>query len=66
MITVEQAKLISTAIHLSDIQVLEVVRRYIFDIKGLDVGGIIRPTTILEIQLMHVAFSTASSYYAKK
>lgn len=65
MITKEEAMRISKLTRLSDVQELQVIRRYIFDMKGVDVGIIQIPTDRLNIQLMYVAYESASSYYAK-
>lgn len=65
MITKEEATRISKLIRLSDIQELSVIRRYIFDMKGIDVGAIQRPTDTIGIQLMWLAYESVSSYYAK-
>ena len=63
MITSEQAKEICNKKQLTDIECLEVVQRYIFDRKGVNVGMINRPTDILNLNLMRVAFEAASIYY---
>ncbi len=63
MITVEQAKLICNATNLSDIECLNVIRRYIYDVKGIDVGTIIRPRQIFQLELMNIAFESACKYY---
>jgi hypothetical protein len=65
MITKEQAILICKSTHLSDVQQLEVIRKYIFDKKGVDVGEINRPTTGYNLQLMTIAFDSACEFYLK-
>lgn len=65
MITTEQAIEIAKATHLSDIQQLEVIRKYIYDKKGVDVGQINRPINPSELQLMTIAFDSACQYYLK-
>ena len=62
MITSEQAKEICNKKQLTDIECLEVIQKYIFDRKGI-VININRPTDILNINLMRVAFEAASIYY---
>ena len=62
MITSEQAKEMCNKKQLTDIECLEVIQKYIFDRKGI-VININRPTDILNINLMRVAFEAASIYY---
>ena len=63
MITIEHAKQICSATSLSDIQQLSVIRRYIYDKKGIDIGNIDRPRMMHELQLMTIAFDSACIYY---
>lgn len=43
-------------------QMLAVIERYIYDKKGVIVE-INRPTDIINIKLMNIAFDSASEYY---
>ena len=63
MITVEQAKLICSSTNLNDVECLNVIRRYIYDVKGVDVGSIVSPRQIFQLELMNIAFESACKYY---
>lgn len=71
MISIEEAKEISIKKELTDVEQLEVIRRYIFDKTEVDLGQIERPTGKLtkflqmDYELMSSAFETAARYYAK-
>jgi len=64
--TVEKAKLICGSINLTDVDCLNVIRRYIYDVKGVDVGSIIRPRQIFQLELMNIALESACKYYLNK
>lgn len=61
--------------NLSDVEQLEVIRRYIFDVKGKDVGKIQRIKGELclsifppqpDFQLLETAYNSALGYYLNK
>jgi len=62
MITQEEAKRICSKTRLIDIEMLNVIERYIFDKKQTSVI-INRPTNVFDINLMNVAFESACNYY---
>jgi len=49
-----------------DLEELDLVQTYIFERKGIDVGSLQRPTNLINIQLMQMAFNHAVNYYSKK
>lgn len=63
MITKQQAIDISQSEVLTDIQQLQLIRKYIYDKKGIDVGEIERPIGITDLNLMLIAFDSACRYY---
>jgi len=62
MINIDEAKEISKKTELVDVQMLEVIQRFIFDKKGV-VVEINRPTHDIQIQMMSIAFEAAAKYY---
>jgi hypothetical protein len=64
MITTEEAKEICLLTHLTDFQMCKVIEKYIYDLKKVTVK-INRPTDLINIQLMNIAFDSACRYYAK-
>jgi len=63
MITQQEAKDILLMKNVSDVQLLEVVRRYLFDTKQIDVGVINRITNPIQAQLLQIAIQTITKYY---
>lgn len=63
MITQQEAKDILLLKNVSDVQLLEVVRRYLFDTKQIDVGKINRITNPIQAQLLQIAIQTITKYY---
>lgn len=51
---------------LEDIDQLNLIETYIKEKKRVDTGTIIRPTDLIGIQLMNIAFNTAVNYYSDK
>jgi len=66
MITNEEIREIIEKVELSDIEQLDVIRRYIYDKKNIDVGKINRPGDIVQLQLMGIAYNSALEYYFKE
>lgn len=66
MILDEEIKVIIQKNELSDIEQLAVIRRYIYDKKGIDVGKINRIRDFVQLQLLDIAYNTATGYYANK
>jgi len=62
MISIDECKYICSSRLLTDMQMLAVIERYIYDKKGVIVE-INRPTDIINIKLMNIAFDSASEYY---
>lgn len=50
---------------LSDVHILMVIRRYIYDKKGVDVVMINRPEDIFMVNAMFSAFNSCVKYYSK-
>lgn len=63
MITQQEAKDILLMKNVSDVQLLQVVRRYLFDTKQIDVGVINRITNPIQAQLLQIAIQTITKYY---
>lgn len=63
MITNDEIGIIINKIETSDVEQLEVIRRYIYDIKHIDIGKINRPKNLFNIQLMSIAYEKACEYY---
>lgn len=63
MITQQEAKDILLMKNVLDVQLLEVVRRYLFDTKQIDVGKINRITNPIQAQLLQIAIQTITKYY---
>lgn len=63
MITQQEAKDILLLKNVSDVQLLQVVRRYLFDTKQIDVGEINRITNPIQTQLLQIAIQTITKYY---
>lgn len=63
MITQQEAKDILLLKNVSDVQLLEVVRRYLFNTKQIDVGEINRITNPIQAQLLQIAIQTITKYY---
>ena len=63
MITQQEAKDILLLKNVSDVQLLQVVRRYLFDTKKIDVGEINRITNPIQAQLLQIAIQTITKYY---
>jgi len=63
MITQQEAKDILLMKNVSDVQLLQVVRRYLFDTKQVDVGVINRITSPIQEHLLRVAIQTIIKYY---
>ncbi len=52
--------------NLLDIEMLDVIRKYIFDMKEQDIGEVVKPQNITQHQLMLVGYNVAQEYYKKK
>ena len=65
MITQEQAKELVLKDSISAHEMLDVIQRYIFDKKGVDVGKIINPNNFIQQHLMNIAFDNCIAYYTK-
>lgn len=63
MISIKEAKEISVNLNITDLQAIELIRRFIFDKKNIDVGVIQRPTNLFQLQNMQVALLVSSEYY---
>lgn len=63
MITQQEAKDILLLKNVSDVQLLEVVRRYLFNTKQIDVGEINRITNPIQAQLLQIAIQTITKYH---
>ncbi len=66
MIKREEVKAILLNTTPTDIELLQVVRRYIYDLKGYDVGEISRCKSVMHGQLMIIAVESASKFYANE
>lgn len=65
MINDQQIKDIINSPQISDINSLEIIQRYIFDMKGIEVS-INRPNNMLQLQLMNIGFEVACNFYGPK
>jgi hypothetical protein len=63
MITQQEAKDILLLKEVSDVQLLQVVRKYLFDTKQIDVGVINRISNPIQAQLLQIAIQTINKYY---
>ena len=63
MITQQEGKDILLIKNVSDVQLLEVVRRYLFDTKQIDVGEINRIINPIQAQLLQISIQTITKYY---
>ena len=63
MITQQEAKDILLIKNVSDVQLLQVVRRYLFDTKQIDVWEINRITNPIQSHLLQIAIQTIIKYY---
>lgn len=63
MITQQEAKDILLIKNVSDVELLQVVRRYLFDTKQIDVGVTNRITDPMQGQLLQIAIQTITKYY---
>jgi hypothetical protein len=63
MITQQEAKDILLLKEVSDVQLLQVVRRYLFDTKQIDVGVIKRISNPIQAQLLQIVIQTINKYY---
>jgi len=63
MITQQEAKDILLLKNVSDVQLLQVVRRYLFDTKQIDVGVINQIHTPIQAHLLEIAIQTITKYY---
>lgn len=63
MITQQEAKDILLMKNVSDVQLLQVVRRYFFNTKQIDVGKINRITNPIQAQLLQITIQTITKYY---
>ena len=66
MITKEELKKIISDNQPEQLSILEVIRKYIYDRKGVDVKQIKQPSNIIQIQLMNIAYNSAILYYTEK
>lgn len=64
MITQEDAKSILLLEFVNDVQLLQVIQRYIFDCKGVNVT-INRPNNQMQLMLMNTAIENCLKYYVK-
>lgn len=67
MITIDEAKEISirTEYNLTDIEMLQVIERFIYDKKNVIVGTMIRPNNKPHLEMMVIAFNASAEYYGK-
>ena len=65
MITQEDAKSILLLEFVNDVQLLQVIQRYIFDCKGVNVNTINRPNNQMQLILMNTAIESCLKYYVK-
>lgn len=63
MITQQEAKDILLLKNVTDVQLLQVVRKYIYDKKQIDVGVINRITDPMQGQLLQIAIQTITKHY---
>lgn len=63
LITQDQAKEILLKKVTDDVELLRVVRRYIYDVKKVDVGVIQRVTTPIHAHLLDMAINSCLKYY---
>lgn len=66
MIDIQKLKIIIVRNCLTDIEMLSIIRRFIYDLKNEDVGEIKRPINMNEAMLMNSAYNTALGYYLSK
>lgn len=62
MITIEKAKEICEKTNVTDIEMIFVIKRYLFDKTGMD-KEINIPTDMIGIQLMSYSFNACCKYY---
>lgn len=66
MLTKEQiVELINKNEH-TDIEIIELIRSYIYEKKGIDVGNIEKPNTMRQLSLLNVASNTIFPYFYNK
>jgi len=63
MVTQQEAKDILLLKNVSDVELLQVVRRYLFDTKQIDVDVINRITDPMQGQLLQIAIQTITKHY---
>ena len=63
MITRSEAVNLCQLARLSDVHMLMIIRRYIYDRKGIDIVLINRPTDVFMINAMFAAFNSCLMYY---
>jgi hypothetical protein len=63
LITVEEAKKILALEVVSDVFLLKVVRRYIYDRTGHVINEINRPQNLIQVQLLQLAIQSCTNYY---
>ena len=66
MIDLEEVKSIIHKEYLEDYESLQVIRRHIWDVKGIDCGEIKRPNSFIQMQLMDNAYNKSLIYYHNK
>jgi len=75
MLSDKELKEIIDKDRLTDVEMLSVIQRYIYDIRGIDVGTIVRPTglptvinmsLITDLELMNACYNKAFGYYKEK
>ena len=66
MLTDIELKNIINKSNLTDMEMLEIIRRYIYDMKNTDIGTINQPIDFHSLPLMDIAYSTACMYYFNK
>lgn len=65
LITIEEAKQILLLPVVSDVHLLKVVKRYIYDKKGIEIEDIARPQSLVQAQLLQIAIENCIKYYFK-
>jgi hypothetical protein len=64
MITTEKAKELCVKKHITDIEIISVLQKYIFDRKGVSID-INRPRSVISCQLMDLMFTDCVNFYLK-
>jgi len=65
LITIEEVKQILLLPVVSDVHLLKVIKRYIYDKKEIEIEDIARPQSLVQAQLLQIAIENCIKYYFK-